>query len=126
MNDSVVKFIGLYSVPNNPDVTLIELIINKKADAFDLIEFTQEAKNLPRSSWQVPFSEKYLSLDGESIIGDDFKLPKSLTDVTRLTFFIYFLDSSKPLITPFGHFELPGKQKQPDRIKALIEFESPE
>ena len=126
MQDSPAKLIGLYSVGENPDVTLVELIINKKADEFNVGEFTQEVDHQPRLNWQAPFAERYLSLDGETIIGDDIDLPEFLTDTTRLTFFFYFLDPSKPLITPFGQLQLTQKQEQPKRIKGLIKFEDPE
>ena len=126
IQNSPVKFIGLYSVDESPDVTLVELIVDKKADEFDVGEFTQEIEDQPRLNWQAPFAEKYLSLDGETIIGDDIDLPEFLTDTTRLTFFFYFLDPSKPLITPFGKLQLIQKQEQPKRIKGLIKFEDPE
>jgi len=126
MNDLLVKLIGLYSVDENPDVTLVELMISRKADEIQIGEFTQEIQNEPPLNWQAPFAEKYLSLDGEKIIGDDFDLPEILTDTTRLTFFIYFLDPSKPLLTPFGPLQLTQKQVQPKRIKDLIMFEDPE
>lgn len=126
MQDTLVKLIGLYSVSENPDVTLLELVINKKANEIDIAEFTQEIENEPRLNWQAPFGEKYLSIDGEIIIGDDFYLPEFLTNTTRLTFFLYFLDLQKPLMTPFGKLQLTQKQEQPNRIKNLITFESPE
>ena len=126
MQNFPVKLIGLYSVDENSDVTLVELVINKKADEFDLGEFTQEIEHQPRFNWQAPFAEKYLSLDGETIIGDDFDQPEFLTDNTRLTFFFYFLDPSKPLVTPFGQLQLTQKQEQPERIRRLIKFEDPE
>ena|SRR5688572_13109045 len=126
MQDFPVKLIGLYAVHENPDVSLVELLINKKADEFSLTDFTQEEETRPRDSWQAPFNERYLSLDGETIIGDDFDLPEILSDTTRLTFFIYFLDPSKPLVTPFGNLKLTQKQEPPERIKRLVKFEDPE
>ena len=116
MQDGTLKLLGLYYVEENKDVTLVELVIGKKAVEFDLGEFTQELEHMPRLNWQAPFGEKYLSLDGEIIIGDDSNLPKLLTDTTRLAFFFYFLDPSKSLLTPFGPLQLEGKQKQPARI----------
>lgn len=126
MNDTPVKLIGLYSVDENPDVTLVELSIDKKANEIDIGEFTQEIENEPRLNWQVPFAEKYLDKDGNTIIGDDIDLPALITDTTRLTFFFYFLDTTKPLMTPFGQLTLTQKKEQPKRIKDLIVFEDPE
>jgi hypothetical protein len=83
-------------------------------------------ENEPRLNWQVPFGEKYLDQDGMTIIGDDMELPDLLTDTTRLTFFFYFLDTTKPLMTPFGQIDLMQKREPPKRIKDLIAFEGPE
>ena len=126
MHDTPVKLIGLYSVNENPDVTLVELIIDKKANEIDIGEFTQEIENEPRLNWQAPFAEKYLDKDGSTIIGDDIDLPDVLTETTRLTFFFYFLDTTKPVMTPFGQLQLTQKSIQPKRIKDLIVFEDPE
>lgn len=126
MHDIPVKLIGLYSVEENPDVTLVELLIDKKANEIDIGEFTQEIENEPRLNWQVPFAEKYLDEGGNTIIGDDIDLPEKLTETTRLTFFFYFLDTNKSLITPFGQLQLTQKSTQPKRIKDLIVFEDPE
>jgi hypothetical protein len=126
MQDSPVKLIGLYSVNENPDVTLVELSIDKKPNEIDIGEFTQEIENEPRLNWQAPFAEKYLDKEGETIIGDDMELPDLPTDTTRLTFFFYFLDTTKPLMTPFGQLDLMQKREPPKRIKDLIAFEDPE
>lgn len=126
MHNTSIKLIGIYDVDENPDITLLELTIDKKANEIDIGEFTQEIENEPRPNWQAPFSEKYLDKDGIKIIGDDINLPAIITDNTRLTFFFYFLDINKPLITPFGQLLLTQKIAQPNRIKNLIVFEDPE
>jgi len=126
MNQNLVNLIGLYSVDENPDVTLVELVINKKASDIEIGEFTQEIENQPRMNWQAPFFEKYLNLEGTKIIGDEYNLPKEFNETTRLTFFIYFLDLNKSLLTPFGPLELNQKINKSKRITELIRFEDPE
>ena len=126
MNQNLVNLIGLYSVDENPDVTLVELVINKKASDIEIGEFTQEIENQPRMNWQAPFFEKYLNLEGTKIIGDEYNLPKETNETTRLTFFIYFLDLNKSLLTPFGPLELNQKINKSKRITELIRFEDPE
>lgn len=126
MDQNLVNLIGLYSVDKNPDVTLVELLINKKASEIEIGEFTQQIENQPKRNWQAPFFEKYLNLEGTKIIGDEYNLPKETNETTRLTFFIYFLDVNKSLLTPFGPLELKEKVNQPKRITELIRFEDPE
>jgi len=124
MNQNFVNLIGLYSVDENPDVTLVELLINKKASEIEIGEFTQQIENQPKMNWQAPFFEKYLNLEGTKIIGDEYNLPKETNETTRLTFFIYFLDLNKSLLTPFGPLE--EKVNQPKRVTELIRFKDPE
>lgn len=121
-----VKLIGLYIVKQDPDVTLVELSIDEKATKIDIGKFTQKIKGVPKLDWQAPIQEKYLDKKGEKVIGDDFDLPKRIGITTRLTFFIYFLDTSKPLVTPYGHLALIEKSKMPKRLKGIIKFEDPE
>ena len=104
----------------------MEVSINEKASNVDICEFTQHLENTPRINWQVPFSEKYLNMDGDMIIGDESHLPEGFYDSTRLLFYIYFLDINKTLLTPFGELELIEKIKQPKRIEKLIMFQNPE
>ncbi|WP_177766294.1 hypothetical protein [Flavobacterium sp. I3-2] len=47
MDQNLVNLIGLYSVDKNPDVTLVELLINKKASEIEIGEFTQQIENQP-------------------------------------------------------------------------------
>ncbi len=102
------------------------MVVNKNPSEFDIGEFTQRVEDLPRSSWQAPFEEKYLDLTGEKIIGDYFDLPKTSEGLTRLTFFIYYLDTSKPLQTPFGEIQLIEVTDIPERIRNIIQYEDPE
>ena len=126
MTADYVKLVGVYEVVENPDVTLLELIIYKSANEFDLLDFTQEITGQAIDNWQVPFSEKYLDQDGKTIIGDEFDRSNTQRNFTRLTFFIYFLDPAQPLVTPFGEIKLIEKVSQPQRIREIIIFENPE
>ncbi|MES2774167.1 MAG: hypothetical protein V4722_08280 [Bacteroidota bacterium] len=126
MNGPIIELIGHYSVENQPELSLIELRILRKADEIELSDFTQEQVDEPEENWQSPFSEKYLNHNGDKVIGDDFELPQVLTKSTRLVFFMYFLDNNNFLRTPFGHVDLIGKIDPPQRIKNIIFFENPE
>ena len=126
MEELPVKLIGVYSVDENPDISLVELNIAKDVNEIDFFEFTQEVENEPRLNWQVPFGEVYLDPTGEKVIGDEINLPKGISGNTRLAFFIYYLDVNKPMLTPFGKIILFEKIEAPNRIKAAIKFIDPE
>lgn len=122
----MVEIIGVYNVSDEKDVTLIEIKVNKKYDEFDVGDFTQEQDGVSPDSWQVPSGEKYLDENGVNVIGDYFKPPSQYYNTTRLVFFIYYLDTKKKLITPFGELKLPEKIVMPTRLNEIINFESPE
>lgn len=122
----MVEIIGAYYVDGHPDLSLLELIVHKPFNQINIIEFTQEIERQHFDNWQVPFNEKYLDLQGENIIGDDLVTPTELSRSCRLTFFIYFMDYDKPMITPFGKINLPAKTVAPERITRIVRFEEPE
>ncbi|HYG14507.1 MAG TPA: hypothetical protein VEC12_02065 [Bacteroidia bacterium] len=122
----MLKVIGVYKVPENSDASIVEIIVKQPYSEFDLGDITQANENLPRSSWQAPFNEKYLDNEGEKVIGDYYVKPQTNSGITRLLFFIYFLDTNKPLITPYGEFSLPGETIIPERLIGKLPFEDPE
>ena len=73
MNNDI-KIIGVYRVPNNSEVYLIELAINEKPSLIEVGKFTQENPNQPRGNWQVAYDEYYLNASGDKVIGDYFSL----------------------------------------------------
>ena len=110
----------------NPDVSLVEVIVEKNYDEFNISDFTQAVEGLNCGSWQAPFRDTYLNTIGTQVIGDYFRKPLTKIGITRLAFFIYYLDFSKPLSTPFGKIEMPAKTQIPERIKDKIKYEDPE
>ncbi|HLL61345.1 MAG TPA: hypothetical protein VK338_06525 [Candidatus Nitrosocosmicus sp.] len=113
-----IKIIGVYTIPNNKDVHLIELIINASPNKFDVIEFTQEDPAQPKDNWQVAYDEHYLNKDGTKIIEVvDNQSP------TRIAFFIYYLKLEQPFATPFGLVNLPKPIALPKRLAKIIKFE---
>jgi hypothetical protein len=71
---------------------LLEIIVNAPPSDFDVSDFTQEVPGQPRENWQAAYDEYYLSDQGDMIIGDFLHVPKSDVSVTRLTFFMYFVE----------------------------------
>ena len=123
----MIEILGLYAVAENSDVSLVEVTVYKNWNEFDVSDFTQEVPGVNRSSWQAPFFERYLNPEGNKVIGDFFKKPIVQKEgVTRMTFYIYYLDQNKQLDTPFGKMKLPAKTNPPDRIQRIIKFEDPE
>lgn len=122
----MVEVIGVYEVPENNDASIVEVVVKKRHSEFDMGDFSQAQENRPRESWQAPFNEKYLDEEGENIIGDWFNEPTDNLETTRVAFFIYFLDTNKPLVTPFEEVNLPEKCPIPIRLAGKMPFEDPE
>jgi hypothetical protein len=118
-----VEVIGIYFVDGTKEVHLLEVLVQAPPINFDVSDFTQEMTGQSKSDWQVAYDEYYLNSDGTAVIGDSIEIPKVETAMTRLTFFLYFIDFNKPLITPFGNVRLPRPTMMPARLKDIISFE---
>jgi len=118
-----IQVLGTYNVPQNSDVSLIEVLVQARPSDIDVGQFTQEEPGTSRDSWQVAYMERYLNETGEMVIGDDMDLPSQDESPTRLTFFMYYLDTARPLLTPFGEVNLPQRIAAPDRLKDIIPFD---
>jgi hypothetical protein len=118
-----IRIVGVYNLPENEDVSLIEAIIDAPPSKVDMGKFTQENPSLPQSSWQVAYLEHYLNENGDALACDLYDLPEDDLPPTRAAFFLYFVELKKPLITPFGEVTLPVKQRIPERLINIIHFE---
>lgn len=116
-----VRIIGVH--PINNEVHLLEIMVNTPPSEFDVSDFTQDVPGQPRENWQAAYDEYYLSEQGDVIIGDFLHAPRNDTGVSRLAFFMYFLNFDTPLITPFGKLKLPDPTPVPSRLSRIIDFE---
>jgi len=82
----LVEIIGIYAVNENPDVSLVEVIVEKSYDEFNISDFTQAVEGLKRGSLQAPFGDTYLNTIGTQVIGDYFRKPLTKLGITRLAF----------------------------------------
>ena len=118
-----ITIIGVYPMSDNEDVHLIEATINVPASQFDVGDFTQEIPSEPEENWQVAYDEHYLNQTGTQVIGDFISKPTDEEEITRLAFFLYFVNFAQPLQTPFGSVPLPKPRSMPERLTKIIEFE---
>lgn len=117
-----MKLIGIYNVSSHDDINLIEMEFNCKPSSLDLMQITQENTSLPKSEWQVPYEEKYLNDVGDTVIGDMYSCDDIDADKTRVCFFMFYVDWSKPLITPYGKISLPKPTNMPVRLSSIIDI----
>lgn len=123
---SHVQVVGVYTVQETSEAYLIELIIQESADKLDMGHFMQEMPGKPKSYWQVAYDEQYLNLDGNTVIVSTWDKPLGGPPVTRVAFFLHFVNFSLPMLTPFGPVGLPQPTPIPDRLAALITYIEPD
>ena len=118
-----INVIGVYQIEQKSDVHLIELIINSSPSDIDVSSFTQKDEKIPEDNWQAAFYEYYLNEEGTEVIGDNLNYKSIKDEKTRMTFFMYFLDFDKPLLSQFGEISLPEPTALPERLKNIIEID---
>jgi hypothetical protein len=118
-----VEVVGVYGVPGEPVVHLVEVVVDRRPSEVDVGAFTQEEPGSPREDWQVPWMEHYLNADGTRLAAEVFEVPDDDVGPTRLAFFLHFLAFDRSLITPFGEVELPAPRSMPGRLVGKVEFE---
>jgi hypothetical protein len=124
---ATVEVVGVYPVPEAPEpVHLIELLVHD-SPGFDPAKLVQPDPDEPEQNWQVAYDERALNMAGDTAITDSFELasqPDLLQGEVRLVFFMHYLDSARPIRTPFGDVALPAASDRPQRLSA-IEYEEP-
>lgn len=102
-------------------IVLIEIIVRNRDSRFRLDDISQADPELPRDSWQAPYDEAYLSLDGERVLSRDSE-PEGY-DELRVVFFLHFYNPEQPLLTSYGVLRCPTVQNMPERLQRLVSYE---
>ena len=118
---SKLEIVGVYTVKRSPKVKLIECIIDCPPPQVDVTKFLHPVDNMPKSSWQAAYDERYLNEKGTEVIGGFCEIPTDIS-FTRLVFFLHFVNIDNPLLSQFGKLRLPAESSMPDRLKNLIKY----
>ena len=114
---ATADIMGVYKNPYYRDVCIVEMLIDERPDLIDFSSFYCIDKSLPESDWQSVFGERFLSADGENVIGDGIDKPGGSDNGTRVVFGLYAEALELPLSTPYGRFALPSPGELPHRLK---------
>jgi hypothetical protein len=123
----MIEIIGVYSVTTDEPCHLVEFRVRGVNGVFNFGGFTQEVPYTPQSNWQVPWMERILSADGSKVVADDSEIsamPELFRGDVRCIFFFHYLDTNRPLVTPFGEVRLPKPTDRPQRL-TMIQYEKP-
>ena len=120
-----MRIVGVHPVDGAARCYLIESIITDATIQPDFGKITQPDRDRARSNWQVPYDEKLLADDGESVLVDLFLTRvEDWPDQARVSFFFHDLDVKRPLDTPYGDATIPPPTPRPARLKMLV-YEAP-
>ena len=95
-------------------IVLIEVIVKKPDDSFDIGDFLQT------NSDQTAYDEAFLTLDGSNVISR-FQQPND-TEL-RIAFFLHFFDPAHPISTSYGELYVNEIKEMPARLADLIPYE---
>ena len=122
-----IEIIGIYPVEAPEPVHLIELWVRGAQGVFNVGDFTQELPTQPWENWQTAYDEQILDAAGSRILTASFEAeqkPELWHGDIRMLFFFHYLESQRPLRTPFGEVQLPPASALPARL-SMIRYEPP-
>lgn len=104
-------------------VAQIEVLVRNPDANFKLADFQQINPSIPSNRWQVAWCEKFLTPDGQALLGEyPFnRLPTE--DVYRVAFFIHSWKHELGLNSTYGPLSLVPATSIPERLWQLAPFE---
>lgn len=103
---------------------MIEVLVTDPDAAFNISGFVQPDPLRSENDWQVAWNEKFLTADGETVIGEyPCKLPDALQ--YRVVFAIHSWNPDLPLGSSYGDLVLPAMEPLPERLWRLTPYEVP-
>ena len=104
-------------------LALIEVIVSGADERFDVGDFTQEMELASEEAWQVAYDEAFLSPDGMSLVRRDIGCADAVSG-GRICFYFHFYDPERPMFWTYGELHCPPPQPLPDRLAALVPYQS--
>ena len=96
-------------------VVLFEALVTGRDEKFSVDDFGQI------DSDQAPYSEVFLSEDGESVIAEAYDVPQGPN--LRIAFYLHYVDPRKELRTSYGSVKFPALRPIPERLAVLVPYE---
>ncbi|MCC5786236.1 MAG: hypothetical protein JJU33_06005 [Phycisphaerales bacterium] len=122
-----VTILGVHPIEADEPCDLLEVLIEDAPRPIDFGHFVQAVPDRPAANWQTAYDERFLTTDGDAFLDPD--KPWSQPDLAacggrfRVAFFMHYLDSDRPILTPAGSLKLPQRTPLPDRLK-IVRYEA--
>ena len=102
---------------------LVEALVEHPDETFSMGTFVHPDPELPNVNWQVAWCEKYLTPDGDRLLGEYHFNEVPSESCFRVAFYIHYWKHENGLNGPYGAFELPPVQPMPKRLWQLAPYE---
>jgi len=102
---------------------LVEVLVEYPDKAFSMGAFVQPDPGQPEKHWQVAWCEKYLTPDGDGLLGEYRFNEVPSEPCFRVAFYIHYWKHENGLNGPYGPLELPPVQPMPPRLWQLAPYE---
>jgi hypothetical protein len=96
-------------------LALLEIEVRGAAADFNVGLFHQVGSD------QVPYDERYFSVDGSQLFGSD----RPEVPDFRVCFFLHYFDAAKPVTSPDGDLVPSGLADTPERLAKICVYEHP-
>lgn len=104
-------------------VAQIEVLVEDPDANFKIADFQQTNPSVPSNRWQVAWSEKFLTRDGNSLLGE-YQFNELPTErIYRVAFFVHLWKHELGLNSTYGPLALVLPAPIPERLWLLAPFE---
>jgi hypothetical protein len=107
------------------DAVMIEALVTRPDENFDIGAFVQPDPTRPEPNWQVAWNERFFTPDGEALIELDRGQRFPSEPQFRIAFVIHFWKPDAPLRSSYGDLPLPRIQPLPERLWRLAPYVVP-
>ena len=103
---------------------LVEVLVRNPDSEFTVGAFIQKKDNVPPGQWQVGWCEKFLTTDGEQLLGEYSYNQVPSDESFRVVFYIHSWAHEYGLYGPYGPIAVPSIQPMPERLWRLAPYET--
>ncbi len=103
-------------------IVLVEVIVSGANSSFDVGEFKQTMERAPDTYAQVAYDEALLSEDGATVVEHRQGCASGVSG-GRITFFLHYYDTTRPIQWSFGEFSCPEPLPMPGRLARLVPYQ---
>lgn len=103
---------------------VVEITLPCTPDNIDWFGFSVPEEGVDEFARHTPYMEQYLTVDGTDKLCDAWEEPEEQESPSRVAFFLRYTETGTLLETPYGCISLSQPAPLPERLRAILEFET--